>query len=120
MRPPRWKDIKAEEAEHGHPVFLCTPPGGHNDRLFKTYWRVFTRHSKWEGDDFLEHAPLLETHEMEELLEYHKARGEHVWLYPQVWPRWDPGNMPWDLDHPRWRNVTKWAPALKDEVDKDE
>ena len=43
MRPPRWKDIKAEEAEHGPLGWMCLPPGGHNERLFKTYQLAFTK-----------------------------------------------------------------------------
>ncbi len=115
MQKPYCQDIEAEEALQGHQVWLCLPPGGHNHRLFKTYWRVFTRHSLLEGQDFLDRAQRLEIPEKDRLIEYHKSRGEQVWLYPLVLPRWDPEHMPWDLGHPRWENVHEWAPALGDE-----
>ena len=117
MIKPSWKGIEENYRKSGHEVWFCLPASNPNARLFKVYWRIFTRHSPHEGYEFLAQAPLLCHHDARLAVEESRDANEPVWLYPLRRPRWDPGIMPWDLTHPRWRDVAHWAPAYDDDPD---
>jgi hypothetical protein len=117
MKVPSWNDIQAEWREAGYQRFLALPGSNPNARLFKVYWRLFTRHSPWEGQAFLARARPTCTYYAEWCIERCRRFDEPVWLYPFRLPRWDPDVMPWDLTHPRWRDVQRWAPAFDEDPD---
>jgi hypothetical protein len=114
---PSWASIEENYRDAGHEVWLLLSDSNPNPRLFKVYWRIFTRHSPWEGNEFLRHAPLTPTYEARLVVERYRDAGEPVWLYPLRRPRWDPDRMPWDLTSDRWRDVETWAPAFADDPD---
>ena len=109
--------IETNWREYGHEVWFCLSASNPNARLFKTYWRLFTRHSAWEGDEFLVKASNLCTYEAQRSIEWLGYDGEPVWLYPFRRPRWDPEHMPWQLRSARWRCVQEWAPAYDNDPD---
>ena len=114
---PSWRSIEENYRQAGHEVWICLSSSNPDPRLFKNYWRVFTRHSPWEGHDFLAHSPLTPTYETNVVIEQHREADEPVWLYALRRPRWDPSRMPWDLSSRRWRDVQIWAPAYDDDPD---
>ncbi len=96
---------------------LCLPPPHPKPRLFKTTWKMFTCDSPWEGSDFFQYTEEVCHARMNSWLEHYKKLGEPVWLYSVRRPRWAPGEMPWDLDHPRWRDIREWALAYDEDPD---
>ena len=117
MIVPSWDEIEAEWREVGFRIWYCLPPHNPNRRLFKVYWRLFTRHSPWEGQEFLDKCEPICMYEAARFVERCERLDEPVWSYPLRLPRWDPARMPWDLTHPRWRDVEHWAPAYDDDPD---
>lgn len=117
MLLPRKALLEEAYREVGHQIRICMSPANPNARLFKTYWRLFTRHSPWEGSDFLDQTPQLCSHDAEYFVRRCCETGEPVWAYPFHVPRWDPAIMPWNLDSQRWKDVPHWAPAFDEDPD---
>ena len=117
MIEPSWAAIKQQKAERGHERWFCSHASNPNPRLYKRYWRLFTRNSEWEGVDFLRKATAVCTYVAEEQVVQLQMADEPVWLYVVRFPRWDPQVMPWDLSHDRWLGVVDWAPAFDDDAD---
>jgi hypothetical protein len=109
MRPPTRK-ILAERGSHSY-----AQPLHPNPKLYKHDWRVFTRDSPWENDEFFLKAPLLSTAACVSLLESLQANEEPYVLYGQKRPRRFSA-MPFDPESVRWCGAT-WAPALEDDPD---
>ena len=114
---PTYEGIRELALQDGAILVGCLSANNPNPRLFKRYFRLFTIESPWEGSEFLERAPRLCVAEAEQTVQTALQRGLMVWYYVDRLPRWDPAQMPWDLNHPRWRDVEEWAVAFDDDLD---
>ena len=117
MRMPDLKRIRADhDAEGGRFVRFCSPLHP-NPLVWKHHWRLFTRYSKRDGDAFLTSPhEVLSTAEAMERLAMYRERGETVWIYGGKAPRRDPRHVPFDPDHPKWKNA-RWAPSWEADTD---
>jgi hypothetical protein len=86
-----------------------------NPKLYKYYWRIFSKDSKHQGADFFRLVPELSTAECMSKMHALDARKEPYLLYNRHIPRRFEG-MPFDPHHGRWQN-TEWAPAWEDDTD---
>lgn len=116
MRRPSFRYL-ASLAEKSPTIVYASASlslSGH-PKLYKHFWQVFSVESPWENDEFFEHAPHLCTADMVRTTERLLAAGHSVVLYGWKRPRRGPG-MPWNLEHPRWKNAV-FAPSWDEDTD---
>ena len=105
MRPTYQNLEKIADGANAAVYFVSgsSAPQG-NPRMYKYFWRVFSKQSPWEDDDFFTYAPALCTADCEKEVQRLLSLNLSCLIYGFRRPRKDPNN-PWDMNSSKWENV---------------